>query len=186
MKEHESARSARSYVQSREHRERVKTTAAYRIHFARAAAMSAQALLNMISRGELIGMAVLLVMPKGGKVIVGRQPVCGMNYFRESKCLPCARSKPDTRSRIPCHLYPPGPYLPEVSLLSERVQSEFINSSKLSGDKYVFLFRTTHSVLRTTANRVQYVDSTPANQTMGSCASFVITKKGSSTLAMGR
>ena len=74
-----------------------------------------------------------------------------------------------------------GPYLPEVSLLGKRVHSELINSSKLLGDKYVFLCRATHSVLRTTANSVQYVESTPANQTMGSCASFVITKRSSST-----
>ena len=74
-----------------------------------------------------------------------------------------------------------GPYLAEVSPLGERVHSELINSSKLLGDKYVFLCRATHSVLRTTANSVQYVESTPANQTMGSCASFVITKRSSST-----
>jgi hypothetical protein len=76
--------------------------------------------------------------------------------------------------------------LPEVSLLSESVHSEVLDLSKISVDKYAFLFHATHSVLRTTASRVQYVESTPANQTTGSCASFVITKKGSSISAIGQ
>ncbi|HZD45960.1 MAG TPA: hypothetical protein VE109_07745, partial [Acidobacteriaceae bacterium] len=49
--------------------------------------------------------------------------------------------------------------------------------SKVSGDKYAFLFQAILSVLRTTASKAQYVESTTANQTTGSCASFVITKK---------
>jgi hypothetical protein len=64
------------------------------------------------------------------------------------------------------------------------VHSGLLDVSQISGDKYVFLFRATHSVLRTAASRAQYVESTPANQTMGSCASFVITKKGSSISTM--
>jgi len=55
--------------------------------------------------------------------------------------------------------------------------SEVSDSSKISDDKYAFRFQAILSVLRTTASRAQYVESTPANQTMGSCASFVITKK---------
>jgi hypothetical protein len=38
-----------------------------------AAAVDAQTLRNIISRGELIGMTVLLVTSKGGKVTVGLQ-----------------------------------------------------------------------------------------------------------------
>ena len=64
--------------------------------------------------------------------------------------------------------------------------SEVSDSSKISGDKYAFLFQAILSVLRTTASRAQYVESTPANQTTGSCASFVITKKGSSISAVGQ
>jgi hypothetical protein len=71
-------------------------------------------------------------------------------------------------------------------LFSGRVHSELLDLSQIAGDKYVFLFRATHSVLRTAASRAQYVESTPANQTMGSCASFVITKKSSSTSTMGQ
>jgi hypothetical protein len=55
--------------------------------------------------------------------------------------------------------------------------SEASELSKISGDKFAFRFQAILSVLRTTASRAQYVESTPANQTMGSCASFVITKK---------
>ena len=142
----------------------------------------------MISHGELIGIVVRLVTSKGGKVIVGLQSECDVAYFREVKNRPFARSRPDTRFEnavLPCiHQILD---LPEAfSPLGERVHSELINSSKLLGDKYVFLCRATHSVLRTTANSVQYVESTPANQTMGSCASLVITKESSSTSAMGQ
>ena len=58
----------------------------------------------MISHGELIGIAVLLVMSKGGKVIVGLQSECDVAYFREVKNRPFARSRPDTRSKMPSYL----------------------------------------------------------------------------------
>ena len=59
-------------------------------------------------------------------------------------------------------------------MLSERGHSELLD---FSIDKDVPLFQGALSILRTTANRMKYVESTPANQITGSCASFAITKK---------
>jgi hypothetical protein len=77
------------------------------------------------------------------------------------------RDLPDAQNRLALY---------QASLFSGRVHSGLLDVSQISGDKYVFLFRATHSILRTAASRAQYVESTPANQTIGSCASLVITK----------
>jgi hypothetical protein len=148
--------------------------------------MGAQALRNMISRGELIDVALFSwVIPEGGKVTVGIQSECdGVTYFTEVKSFPFARA---SRILDRKHLLISATSLPaRSSLLSERVHSEFLDFPKASGDKKVPPFPGAFSALRTTANRAQYVESTPANQTTGSCASFVITKKSSSTSAMGQ